>query len=147
MMTKDETSRSGYDQDFFLWTQKTARAIEAGRFDEIDKAALADEVESLGKRDRREVESRLGVIVMHMLKAQHQPEKQTRSWQSSINRERRKLAVVLKDSPSLRAQLPELLKSAYKSARREAADETGISLDTFAETCQWSVTEIIGCAD
>jgi hypothetical protein len=144
MMKNDAKSQSAYDQDFFLWTQNTARAIQAGRFDEIDRAALADEVESLGKRDRREVESRLGVIVLHMLKAKHQPQRQTRSWQTSINRERKKLAAVLKDSPSLKAQLPELLESAYKSACREAADETGINLQTFPETCQWSVAEIIG---
>jgi hypothetical protein len=138
-----EGTRS-YERDFFAWTQETARAIEAGRFDEIDRVALADEVESLGKRDRREIVSRLATIVTHLLKTKYQPEKQTRSWQNTIDRERRELDLLLADSPSLKAQLPELLDNAYGNARGDFANETGIGIDVFPETCEWSVAEVLG---
>jgi hypothetical protein len=139
-----EKEMTGYDQDFFQWTQETARAIEAGRFDEIDRTALADEVESLGKRDRRELGSRLAVIVMHMLKLKYQPERESRSWHASIREQRSQLELVLRDSPSLRTNLPELLADYYESARIKAADETGIAIDTFPETCEWTVAEVLG---
>jgi hypothetical protein len=135
---------SSYDQDFFQWTQETARAIEEGRFDEIDRAALADEVESLGKRDRREIGSRLAAIVLHMLKLKYQPKRESRSWHDSISEQRDKLARVLGDSPSLRAQLPALLANYYRSARLKAAHQTGMNVACFPETCEWTVCEVLG---
>jgi hypothetical protein len=134
----------GYDDDFFAWTQETARAILDGRFDEIDKEALADEVESLGKRDRRDVGSRLAVIAMHMLKMKYQPEMESASWRSTIKTQRRDLAKILADSPSLRPQVTELLPEAYQDARSDAADETGLAPDTFPEMCPWTVAEVLG---
>jgi hypothetical protein len=133
----------GYDRDFFTWTQETARAIEAGCFDDIDRAALADEVESLGKRDRREVQSRLAVIVMHMLNVKYQPEMESQNWRSTIKTQRREVAQVLADSPSLRIQVPALLLAAYPSARIDAAEETGLLLNTFPETCEWTALEVL----
>jgi hypothetical protein len=134
----------GYDDDFFAWTQETARAIIEGRFDEIDRTALADEVESLGKRDRREVGSRLAMIVMHLLKLKYQPEKETRSWQESISEQRTQLALVLRDSPSLRVTAPALLEEYYATARSKAARQTCLSLETFPETCPWTLAETLG---
>jgi hypothetical protein len=139
-----ETLLHTYDGDFFAWTQETARAIEEGRFDEIDRTALAEEVESLGKRDRREAESRLGIIVLHLLKLKYQPERETRSWWESIDEQRDRLALVLRDSPSLRANVAELLAESYPAARRKAARQTGLALDTFPETCEWTVAAVLG---
>jgi uncharacterized protein DUF29 len=135
---------STYDQDFFEWTQETARAIAAGRFDEIDRAALADEVESLGKRDRREGASRIVTILMHLLKTKYQPEMETVSWRNTIREQRDELAGVLADSPSLRVQLNDLLPSLYRRACRKAAAETGLDIDAFPPTCPWTVEEVLG---
>jgi uncharacterized protein DUF29 len=135
---------STYDQDFFQWTQETARAIEAGHFDEIDRAALADEVESLGKRDRREGGSRMVIILMHMLKTTYQPEMETASWRNTMREQRDELASVLADSPSLRTQLDDLLPSLYKRACRKAAAETGLDLAAFPVCCPWTVEEVLG---
>jgi len=133
-----------YDQDFFQWTQETARAIEEGRFDEIDRAALADEVESLGKRDRRELGSRMAVIVLHMLKLKYQPEREARSWHDSIGEQREQIAILLVESPSLLPQLPKLLGDYYPLARRQAANQTGIKLAVFPPTCEWTVEQVLG---
>jgi hypothetical protein len=133
-----------YEQDYAGWVEDTARAIEEGRFNEIDRAALADEVRDLGKSELREIESALRVLVMHLLKAKHQPEKRSRSWDASVRVQRKQLAKFLRESPSLRPELLELLADAYDKARIEAADETGIDIDTFPETCEWTVAEVLG---
>jgi hypothetical protein len=134
---------TSYDQDFFQWTQETACAIEEGRFNEIDRAALADEVESLGKRDRREVGSSLTAILPHMLKTKYQPEMRSASWGSTLQTQRRELADVLDDSPSLRSQVAGLLPKAYRNARADAAVETERRVCTFPETCEWTVDEVL----
>jgi hypothetical protein len=110
----------------------------------IDRTALADEVRDLGKSERRELKSALEVLIMHLLKTKYQPEKRTRSGDASINVQRRAVAESLADSPSLRPELPHFLEGAYERARIKAADETGLDLDLFPESCEWTVAEILG---
>lgn len=136
--------KDAYDVDFVAWTEETAQAIREERWSDIDRDALIDEVESLGNRDRREVISRLAVLLLHLLKTKYQPERETRSWQETITEQREQLALILDDSPSLRARIDDFLSKAHKSARRKAAIETGIRLDTFPETCEWTAAEVLG---
>src|SRR5713226_718431 len=91
-----------YDQDFAVWTSETARLLRAGRFDEVDIEHVAEEIEDMGKRDKRELHSRLTVLLLHLLKWKWQPEKQTRGWQSTLLTQRAELGRLLEDSPSLR---------------------------------------------
>lgn len=134
-----------YEEDFAGWTEDTARAISEGRWQDIDCAALIDEVESLGKRDRREVASRLEILLLHLLKNEYQPERRSRSWQSSTLTQRAKLQTLLGESPSLAtpAEMEEAIRKAYAFARRKAAAETGIELGTFPEMCQWTLDQIM----
>jgi hypothetical protein len=132
-----------YEQDYAGWVEDTARAIEEGRFNEIDRVALADEVRDLGKSERRELESALRVLLLHLLKQRYQPEKRTRSWEASIRVQRKHLSKFLRESPSLRPELSELVADAYDSARIEAEQETGLDLDTFPEICEWTVAEVL----
>jgi uncharacterized protein DUF29 len=133
-----------YTEDYAGWVEDTARAIEDGRFDEIDRTALADEVRDLGKTERKEVASAFCVLVMHLLKTKYQPEKRSRSWEATIRVQRQNLAEFFAESPSLRPRAAELLAKAYGQARIDAANETGIDIDTFPETCEWTVTEVLG---
>jgi hypothetical protein len=132
-----------YHDDYAGWVEDTARAIEDGRFDEIDRAALSDEVRDLGKSERARLESALRILVLHLLKTTYQPEKRTRSWEASIRVQRKHAAEFLLDSPSLRPDLPKLLSNAYDDARIDAANETGIDIDTFPEICEWTVEEVL----
>jgi hypothetical protein len=143
-----ETSRTptlhrSYTTDYAGWAEDTAQAIEDGRFQDIDRAALADEVRDLSKSERRGMTNALKVLVLHMLKIRYQPEKQTPSWRASINVQRDDVEEYLQESPSLRPDLPRLLRKAYKHARIEAAEETGLALDVFPESCEWTVTEML----
>jgi len=132
-----------YAEDYAGWVEDTAQAIEEGRFADIDRAALADEVRDLGKSERARLESALRILVLHLLTTKYQPEKRSRSWEASIRVQRKHAAEFLLGSPSLRHSLPKLLESAYDNARIDAADETGIDIDTFPETCEWTVEEVL----
>jgi ribosomal protein L29 len=132
-----------YSEDYAGWVDDTARAIEEGRFCEIDRLALADEVRDLGEIERRELESAIRVLLIHLLKIRYQPEKQTRSWEASIRVQRKNIATFLASSPSLRPTLPGLIEDAYEKARIEASDETGIDLDAFPETCEFTTSQIL----
>jgi len=90
-----------YDTDFFTWTQETATKIRDGRFHAVDLSAVAEEIEDLGKRDWTEVNSRLRVIITHLLKLDYQPEKKTDSLMNSIGRERTELEGIFDQSPNL----------------------------------------------
>ena len=113
-----------YDQDFYVWTQQQAVLLRAKKWRELDYGNLAEELEALGKRDRRELEHRLEVLVMHLLKWRYQPERRERSrgWRSTIREQRRRLARLLQDSPSLRSEVPALLNDGYPHARGKALD-------------------------
>jgi hypothetical protein len=135
---------TAYQDDYVQWVEDTACAIEEGRFAEIDRSALADEVRDLGKTETRELRSALCALLLHLLKARYQPEKRTRSWDASVRVQRRHIAKFLQESPSLGPKLPELLSDAYDEARIDAANETGLDIDTFPETCEWQSAEILG---
>jgi hypothetical protein len=135
---------TGYDVDFIKWTEETAQAISEGRWNEIDRVALADEVESLGKRDRREAISRLEVLLQHLLNSEYQMERTTASWTETIDEQRRQLALLFEDSPSLRAQADALIAKAYPGARKKASMETGIPEVQFPLSCKWSTAEVLG---
>jgi hypothetical protein len=100
-------------------------------------------VRDLGKAERRQLERALCVLLMHLLKTKYQPEKQTRSWEASIRVQRKQVAEFLEESPSLRPKLPTLITEAYDQARIDAANETGLDIDTFPDACEWSAAEIL----
>ena len=133
-----------YEQDYAGWAEDTAKAIEEGRWSEIDREALADEVLSLSRSDRWAIVSMLEVLLVHLLKCQYQPGQKPGSWDNTIAVHRLNLARRLDDSPSLRARSAELIADAYKTARLESATQTRLKVSTFPETCEWSVEEVLG---
>ena len=137
------TMLRAYTQDYAGWVEDTARAIEDGRFEDIDRAALADEVRDLGKSERRELRSAFSVLLMHLLKTKYQPAKASRSWQASIRVQRKQIEESLRESPSLRRDLPQILSDAYDRARIDAANETGLDIDIFPEECEWTLAEVM----
>ncbi|PON14787.1 DUF29 domain-containing protein [Candidatus Entotheonella serta] len=137
--------KSNYDTDFFEWTQHQAAALAAGHFSELDLVNLAEEIESLGKSDRRQLGSRLQELMLHLLKWRYQPERRQtgHSWEDSILEQRGSIASLLNDSPSLRRQVLPLMSDHYPRARRRANSQTGLPLSTFPETCPWTEDQIL----
>jgi hypothetical protein len=132
-----------YEKDFYSWTQEQAALLRNGQFVQVDLEHIIEEIESMGRSERREIRNRLSVLLAHLLKWKFQPELQSRSWSSTIYEQRRQLISVLDDNPSLAAQLDEAISIAYPSAVLQAADETGIDETHFPTTCPWSSTEIV----
>ena len=135
-----------YETDFYLWTQQQAALLRQGEFNRValDFANIAEEIESMGRRERHSIRSYLSNVIMHLLKWRYQPERRGTSWRSSINNGRYQLEELLDESPSLKPQLASLAQKAYLNARRIAADETGLPPTTFPETCPFTLDEITG---
>jgi hypothetical protein len=139
MATRLKTRASElYAQDFVRWTEEQAAALRAGRLEALDLENLAEEIASLGRRDRRELDSRLEGLIMHLLKCRFQPDQRTGSWESTIRTQRREIEQILEQSPSLRREVEPALADGYPTARRNAAAEADLPLDTFPASCPFS---------
>ncbi len=122
-----------YDEDFFVWTQEQARLLRERRFDELDLANLVEEVESVGRSEKTEIESRLEILLAHLLKWKYQPGARSSSWRGTITEQRTRIARLLRDSPSLRKYPAEIFSDCYLSGRLLAAKESGIDFTLFPE--------------
>ena len=133
--------RAEYEHDFYSWLMEQARFVREGRWSAIDRDNLAEEIESLGREQFSKLESALRVLLLHLLKWDHQPERRSRSWELSIKEQRIAVQDVLDDNPGLRPRIPEALARGYRRARIEAAKETGLDEHVFPETCPYAFDE------
>lgn len=120
-----------YDRDYYVWTKETAKLLQQRRFAELDGKNLLLEIEEIGKREKKAVESNLVVVLLHLLKYKYQPEKRSGSWEGSIREHRRRLNRELEDSPSLKPYLESVFDKCYQSAREQAQAETKLPLEIF----------------
>ena len=132
-----------YDEDFYAWTAEQARLLRAGHLSALDAANLAEEIESMGRSDRRELHSRLVVLAMHLLKWRFQPSARSRSWSATIDEQRLQVAQVFTESPSLRPLAAGMLAQAYAIARARAIAETGLAEDAFPPNCPFPLDDIL----
>src|ERR1700674_3816748 len=101
-----------YDRDFYEWTVRNAELLRSGRSTEADLEHIAEEIEDMGKRERRELLSRLSVLIAHLLQWQVQPERRSRSWTTTIRLQRSRIKKLISQMPSLRSFLVENLAEA-----------------------------------
>jgi hypothetical protein len=132
-----------YETDIVAWANEQARLVRTGQFALLDLEHIAEEIEDVGKSEQRELASRMTILSAHLLKWQHQPERQGRSWQITIRNQRRAIQLHLTQVPSLKARLDdaEWLEIIWGDAVYQASKETG--LDSFPETCPWSIQDIL----
>src|SRR5437588_2828458 len=117
-------NKIGYDVDFYGWANEQAALLREGRLNEADIANIAEEIESMGRSEKRELVSRLAVLLTHLLKWRYQPGGRGSSWRASVIVQRNRLEDHLADNPSLHQKVPEALARAYQEARIIAGDET-----------------------
>ncbi len=132
-----------YETDFYAWTQQQSQLLKDGQLNQIDIANLIEEIESMGKSELRELENRLEILFMHLLKWQFQPQYRGNSWRYSIEEQRAKLVEHLEDNPSLKHKLPQALTRAYNHAIRSAAKETNLAKKTFPPICPWTFEQVM----
>ena len=121
----------GYADDYAAWLQHQIDLMRAGRWAELDREHLIDEVEDLGKSEFNGFVSAIEVIIVHMLKWDHQPERRSRSWIASIVEHRRRTAQSLSDNPSYKVRRNAAVARAFDVACARAAAETNLPLDAF----------------
>ena len=132
-----------YERDFYAWANEQAALLRAGKLDQADIADIAEEIESIGRSEKRELVSRLIVLLAQLLKWRCQPGLRGTSWRLTIEVQRRALVRHLLDNPSLKSKLPEAIADAFLDARLEAARETGLDLTTFPVDCPWGYDQIV----
>lgn len=134
---------TAYDDDILAWSREQAELLRAGAFHRLDIAHLIEEIEDVGKSEQRELASRLAVLLAHLLKWQYQPERRSRSWQSTIRPQRHAIALRLRRTPSLKATLhdPKWQEEIWIDALSIAIAETG--LDSFPASCPWSFEQVL----
>jgi hypothetical protein len=139
----DNSQQALYDRDYYLWLSNTAKFLKEKKFTQLDLENLIEEIESLGKSEKRSITSNLIIVILHLLKWRYQTEKRSNSWKSSIREHRRRIEELLNDSPSLKNYLPEILDDCYLAAKKQASDETGLSLVAFPQKCPFSLAECL----
>lgn len=132
-----------HETDFYAWLSHNATLIRAGRVSEADLANIAEELEDMGRSDKRALGSHIGVLLPHLLKWQYQPAQRSNSWRGSIYNARRAIAKLLKESPSLRGLMPPLMVDEYPDARYNALIETGLPEDAFPIVCPYSIEAML----
>jgi hypothetical protein len=132
-----------YDEDFYEWTRVNGEMLRAGRFDRADIEHIAEEIEDMGKRDLRALDSRMEVLLVHLLKCQFQPEKRSASWQNTVAVQRTGVARLLERYPSFRGRIKPDLPINYGFALRRVVRETGLPKSHFPAECPFTVEQIL----
>ncbi|WP_013323046.1 DUF29 domain-containing protein [Gloeothece verrucosa] len=135
-----------YDQDFYLWIEETHELLKNRKFDELDLENLLEEIAAMGRSEKRELKTRLVVIIEHLLKLMFWDEEREynqRGWKITVTEQKYQLLVLLQDSPSLRSYLDEVFLSCYKSSVKILAAMDNFPINRIPETPPFSLEEII----
>lgn len=131
-----------HDTDETAWLERVAELVRARQFDQFDPDTLAEYLTDMAKRDKREVFSRLVVLLTHLLKWEHQPDRRTGSWRGTLREQRRELRQLL-ESGTLRNHAATVFEDTYAEARLQAADETDLGIEHFPTECVWTLDEVL----
>lgn len=143
MESQGQIVSATYTADFNLWIQQTVQLLREHHWHEVDLEHLIEEVEGLGKSERRGIASQLTRLLLHLLKWQYQPQRRSDSWLDSITDARTQIDLAIVDSPSLKSYPAEQLEQSYQRTRRQAAKQTEIPLSVFPEECPYSIDLVL----
>ena len=133
-----------YETDYYAWTQDTVEAIKAKKFNEVDYDKIIEELIDLGISQKTSLRSHLKNLISHLLKLQYQPNMNFgRSWNLTINNSRDEIQICLKQSPSLKHHITNMLPMAYRIGLRNAMKETGLDKNTFPEECPYTIEQLL----
>lgn len=141
--TRQEKSGVRYDRDLYGWAVEQAALLRAGKLAEADALNIAEELDDVGNEQYDKLESALRVILLHLLKWDHQPARRSRSWQASINVQRNHVRKVLRKNPGLNPLVGEAITEAYADARLEAAGEIDRDESSFPDQCPYPLESIM----
>ena len=145
MLTTDPRT-SLYEQDFYLWIQETVEILKKGQLEQLDIENLIEEVDSMGKSQRKELKTRLTVLIEHLLKLQYwttEKDYNARGWRNTIVEQRRQIVYMLVDSPSLKAMVNDMFLDCYQDARNDTLRKYQLPLTLFPQECPFSLLEVL----
>jgi Domain of unknown function DUF29 len=139
----DPTLQNLYEMDYLRWIETTAKRLRVRDYANLDWENLIEEIEEIRRSERRRLESNLVIVLLHLLKWQHQPEFRSGSWKGSIVEHRRRMRKAIEDSPSLKPYLEEILAECYEDALEQAIAETELPADTFSQIFPYTSAEVL----
>lgn len=142
MIQTAESLADLYESDEIAWLETMTDLIAEGKHEELDYIHLQEYLSDMAKRERRELQSRLVVLIAHLLKWMHQKKKRTRSWRTTIFLQTHELAGIL-ESRTLRTHATEVLASAYKTGVKAASLETNLPVSEFPKKCPWTLAMLL----
>ncbi|MFM7364639.1 MAG: DUF29 domain-containing protein [Cuspidothrix sp.] len=145
MLTVDHNKKL-YDQDFYLWIQTTVQQLKERNLEQLDIENLIEEIDSMGRSEKRELKTRLVVLIEHLLKLQYwtdEKEYNARGWRNTVIEQRRQIAYTLVDSPSLKAILNDVFLDCYQDARKDTINKYQLSSNLFPEESPFTLTEVL----
>jgi hypothetical protein len=144
MTTELEANRQSlYETDYLKWIDTIIEKLRLQDYSNIDWENLIEEIEDMGRSERKSLKSNLIVVLTHLLKWQYQPEFRSGSWKGSIVEHRRRIREALSDSPSLKPYLEEVFAGCYLDAVEQASAETGLAVETFPQECPYTSAEVL----
>lgn len=132
-----------YEEDFFAWTVEQAKLLRSGNLSQIDAVNVAEEIESLGRRDRRELGECLENLIAELLKWRCDPGARCGNWRSKILQQRFEIEQIIEDSPSLREFAATRLAKAYSDARERVVEELRLLQPDFPTECPFTPEQIL----
>lgn len=135
--------RQEYEKDFYSWTIHNAKLLREGKLSEVDIENIAEEIESMGKSEKRELISRLAILMAHLLKWKFQSGRRSKSWTLTIKNQRMELNDLLEESPSLKKELEGKFNHAYEKAILIAAEQAGIDEEKFPRKPPFTLKECL----
>ncbi len=138
--------RVPYERDYYGWIEHNVNSIREGRLDDVDWMNVAEELEDMGKSEKRALRSQLARLLTHLLKWSHQTQRRRssqHSWRATIEHARDTVLELLDENPSLKPQLRELFPAAYRDALAQVVSETNLAKERFPAKCPWSYAQAL----
>lgn len=132
-----------YETDYLQWIETTVKKLQFGDYTNVDWENLIEEIQDMGRSERRSLKSNLIVVLVHLLKWQFQPECRSGSWEGSIIEHRRRIREAILESPSLQPYLESIFAECYPQAVKQAKAETRLPLEAFPQQCPYELVEVI----
>ncbi|NCJ08617.1 DUF29 family protein [Synechococcales cyanobacterium C] len=141
--TKSDVTQ--YEADFVIWVEQQAALLKQGCWGDLDVVHLIDEVEALGRSEKRALRSQVIRVIKHLLKLNYQPGAfyYLNSWRSSVAEGRTQIKLILQDSPSLKPYLAQVFAECYRDAVAEVVAETGLAEPVFPQKCPYSPAQVL----
>ena len=139
-------SQNLYERDFHLWVKTNTQLLKNNRFHEVDWQNLIEELDSMGRREKRELKSRLIVLIEHLLKLKYWETERAanaRGWRITAIEQRRQIQLLLEDSPSLETLLPNLFPDCYQKARQDTLQKYQLPENQFPSDPAFDVKEAL----